>query len=107
MLLGIEGETYGFIGDKLLKYFDFKTGEETNIDIENATASNSVVGGHGGGDGGIINSLYDYIANDCLKENLSKIEISVKNHLIAFAAEKSRVEDKIINFERIPEKIKS
>jgi len=96
-VMGTDGEIYGSIGDKLIEYYNFATREKTVVDLENAIASNSIVDGHGGGDSGIVNSLYDYIANDYPKENLSEIEISTKNHLIAFAAEKSRVEGKIIN----------
>ena len=104
-VMGTAGEIYGSISDKLIEYYDFKTRKKTIIDLENATASNSVVGGHGGGDRGIVNSLYDYIANDCPKENLSEIEISTKNHLIAFAAEKSRVEGKIINLKEFQKEL--
>jgi len=104
-VMGTDGEIYGSISDKLIEYYDFKTRKKTIIDLENATASNSVVGGHGGGDRGIVNSLYDYIANDCPKENLSEIEISTKNHLIAFAAEKSRLEGKIINLKEFQKEL--
>ena len=53
--------------------------------------------GHGGGDVGIVESLYDYVANDIVTTQLSTIDISVKNHIIAFAAEKSRVEGTVVD----------
>ena len=96
-VMGTDGELSGSIGDMQLDFFDFRTRKKTAIDLENATASNSIVGGHGGGDQGLLNSLYDYITGKCPEEGLSAIAISVENHLIAFAAEKSRVENRIIN----------
>lgn len=96
-VMGTDGELSGSIGDMLLEFFDFRTRQKTSIDLVNATASNSIVGGHGGGDQGLINSLYDYITGKCDASQLSAIDISVENHLISFAAEKSRLENKIID----------
>ncbi len=96
-VMGTDGELSGSIGDMLLEFFDFRTRQKTSIDLVNATASNSIVGGHGGGDQGLINSLYDYITGKCDASQLSVIDISVQNHLISFAAEKSRLENKIID----------
>ncbi len=96
-VMGTDGELSGSIGDMLLEFFDFRTRIKTKIDLEKATASNSTVDGHGGGDHGLMNSLYDYITGQCDEKELSAIDISVDNHLISFAAEKSRVENKIIN----------
>lgn len=96
-VMGTDGELSGSIGDMLLEFFDFRTRQKTSIDLVNATASNSIVGGHGGGDQGLINSLYDYITDKCDASQLSVIDISVQNHLISFAAEKSRLENKIID----------
>ena len=96
-VMGTDGELSGSIGDMSLEFFDFRTRQITKIDLENATASNSIVGGHGGGDQGLVESLYDYITGNCDEKELSAIAISVENHLISFAAEKSRVEGSIVN----------
>lgn len=61
--------------------------------------------GHGGGDAGIVNSLYDYIANGIETDQLSKIDISVKNHIIAFAAEKSRIEGIIVDIKEFEKEL--
>ncbi len=55
------------------------------------------MGGHGGGDEGIVNVLYDYLANDYNGDLLSEIGISVGNHLTVFAAEKSRLEGTVVD----------
>lgn len=57
----------------------------------------TLMGGHGGGDEGIVNVLYDYLANDYDGDLLSEIGISVENHLTVFAAEKSRLEGTVVD----------
>ena len=42
------------------------------------------------GDGGIVYELYDYITGNYNGYRAANIDISVKNHLIGFAAEKAR-----------------
>lgn len=98
-IMGTDGELYGNMEAGTIEYYSFATRTKEMINATNQPVDGSAAGGHGGGDSGIINSLYDYIANECPKDNLSEIEISTKNHLIAFAAEKSRVENKIVNLE--------
>ena len=59
----------------------------------------SITDGHGGGDRGIVNTLYEYLTVGCKSDLLSEIGISTENHLIAFAAEKSRLEHRVINMD--------
>ena len=44
--------------------------------------------GHGGGDTGLINALYDYLTEQ--NKNVSSLSASVESHLMGFAAEESR-----------------
>lgn len=104
-VMGTDGELSGSIGDMQLEFFDFRTRQKTSIDLVNATASNSIVGGHGGGDQGLMNALYDYIVGACDGDKLSNIAISVENHLISFAAEKSRLEDRIIDLKEFAKEL--
>ena len=104
-VMGTDGELSGSIGDMLLEFFDFRTRQKTTIDLENATASNSIVGGHGGGDQGLMNALYDYITGTCDGDKLSNIAISVENHLISFAAEKSRLEHTIVDLDEFEKEL--
>jgi len=50
-----------------------------------------VSGGHGGGDMALINSLYDVLLNN--KPTKTALSASVESHLMAFAAEESRLEE--------------
>jgi len=52
--------------------------------------------GHGGGDIGIMRDFVRLVRSDGKVEGLTSADISVKSHLIAFAAEKSRLESQII-----------
>ena len=98
-IMGTEGEIYGSAKNNTLEYFSFKTGEKTTFDAASNDLTDSIVHGHGGGDEGIVETLYKYLAEGYESDQLSLIDISTKNHLIAFAAEKSRLENKVINIE--------
>ena len=62
-------------------------------------ALDGITGGHGGGDEGIVNSLYDYLQGTYTGKCISDIGISVDNHLIVFAAEKARAEMTVVDME--------
>lgn len=98
-IMGTEGELYGSASTNEIEYFNFTTRQTETIQAYDRIMSDSIVNGHGGGDDGIINALYDYIATGKVTDQLSEIEISVKNHMIAFAAEKSRVEGTVIDLD--------
>ncbi|MBO6280276.1 MAG: Gfo/Idh/MocA family oxidoreductase [Bacilli bacterium] len=46
--------------------------------------------GHGGGDHGIVESLYDFLTKEQSK-NISLLDVSIESHLMGIAAEKSRI----------------
>ncbi len=97
-IMGTNGEIFGDMDRDIVEYYSFKTRKHEVIHPNNdQPVDGSILGGHGGGDGGLIRALYKYLAEDYDSDLLSKIDISVKNHFIAFAADKSRVEDRIID----------
>ena len=98
-LMGTKGEIYGDMKHNFIDYFDFRTGEHIVIKPNEIELDDSITSGHGGGDGGIVEILYEYLANDYDGDMLSEIGISIRNHLIVFAAEKSRMEKKVVNME--------
>ena len=98
-VMGTNGEIYGDMKHNSLDYFDFRTGEHTLINPNELNLDDSITSGHGGGDGGLVEILYEYLANDYDGDMLSEIGISTMNHLIVFAAEKSRLEKKVVNME--------
>lgn len=99
-IMGTEGELVGSSQKDTLEYFCFRTGEHTQIPIHDVVLGNTIAEGHGGGDQGIINVLYRYLTEDYNGDLLSEIDISVENHMIAFAAEKSRLEGTVVDLEQ-------
>ena len=96
-VMGTDGELYGDMEENMINYYSFKTKKNTIINPLEEVRDGSVVGGHGGGDDGIVEILYKYLTEDYNVDMLSEIGISVYNHLITFAAEQSRIENKVIN----------
>ena len=50
------------------------------------------VSGHGGGDKGLIESLYKFLCGKKV-DNITSLPLSIESHMIAFAAEKSRLQN--------------
>lgn len=90
--------------DKAFDFYDFATGKAECLDIDYSNVGDSILGGHGGGDDGIIIDLYRYINGELDAADVSEIEISCKNHMLAFAAENSRRSGTVISLEEYMEK---
>lgn len=65
--------------------------------IKNISTLTDATNGHGGGDHGLIEALYEYLSTG-KSENVSSLDASVESHLIGFAAEESRLNDGRIIF---------
>jgi predicted dehydrogenase len=87
-IFGTQGELYAKVSDSKITVYNFV--EKAHKEIPVVETDESINGGHGGGDEGIINELYDYLNGDYKGFRAADIETSVRNHLIVFAAEKSR-----------------
>lgn len=96
-IMGTDGEIWGEWEKDEIEYFDFKTREHTHLNSSDNLLDQSILGGHGGGDGGIVNDLYRYLAEGAEGNLFSEIGISVKNHAIAFAAEESRITGQVVS----------
>lgn len=103
-VMGTKGEILNRNTDGILELYKFEDGSKTLIDIK--TYGDTIVSGHGGGDEGIVHALYDYLTTGVITEQLSEIGISVKNHMIAFAAEESRHTGKVVNIKEYIESIR-
>ena len=103
-VMGTKGEILNRNTDGILELYKFEDGSKTLIDIK--TYGDTIISGHGGGDEGIVHALYDYLTTGVITEQLSEIGISVKNHMIAFAAEESRHTGKVVNVKEYIENIR-
>ena len=97
-IMGTKGELIGDAQNPFVTYHNFITGKTEQIQIDDQVRLDNITGGHGGGDTGIMYAFYDMLSGK-INPELSNIEISVKNHMIAFAAERSRLEGRVVSLD--------
>lgn len=84
---GTRGEITG--DSTMIKIYDYLT--ETTEEIDTSKIDTSVLGGHGGGDGGIMADFCEAISKNDPSLILTGPEVSLETHLMAFSAEKARL----------------
>lgn len=92
-IFGTHGEVYGD-GTKI-EHYDFLSGETKEVDIN--AGDHTLAGGHGGGDGGLMDSFIAAIAENDPSQILSGPEESLETHLMVFAAERARKEGRVVD----------
>ena len=88
-IMGTKGELFASLtaDEEPIRLYDFETKTTSEIPV---TGKDGLPSGHGGGDRGIIETLYDYLTGRAVSPSVSGIRVSVDSHLLAFAAEESR-----------------
>lgn len=86
-IMGTKGEIRGNMEDNSISIFNFLTRHETVIKFDHP------VGGHGGGDNGIVRTFLREIQFGNNEDGVSSASASVRSHLMAFAAEDSRLNE--------------
>ncbi len=100
-VMGTHGELRAHMERNEVEVHDFVTRQRSVIH----TASGA---GHGGGDEGLLHTFARLVRSTDPVERanpLSSASVSVHSHLMAFAAEKSRLEGKVINLTEYEQKI--
>ena len=97
-IFGTKGELFANMGDDRIQLYTFE--DKKHVEIPVVKIDESIKSGHGGGDAGLIVELYDYLSGSYNGFCAADIDISVKNHLIGFAAEKSRKNDSVENIDK-------
>lgn len=95
-IMGTKGTLEANAWDKEITLENLITQKKEKINVNDMVLGDSILSGHGGGDSGIMNSLYDLLCAEVSYDELSNISISVKNHTTVFAAEKSRLEGRVV-----------
>lgn len=90
-VMGTKGEIRGHMDLNEIEIHKFG---RPNKEVIHISESNY---GHGGGDYGIMKSFVHLIESDTL--DLESLDISIRGHLLAFMAERSRVEKEIMDYE--------
>ncbi len=96
-VMGTDGEAYANMDDETIRYFNYATRRHENLSVSEFVADETQDGGHGGGDEGIIIALLKWLDGDFSDKAVCTIDETYQNHLISFAAEKSRVEGTVID----------
>ncbi len=90
-LMGTDGEIRGHMENHEIEVLDFISGAGEVIHLDPSGY------GHGGGDYGLMHDFVRLVNGNRAGKGLTSAEISVQSHIMAFAAEKSRLEKKVIN----------
>jgi predicted dehydrogenase len=72
------------------------TGEQTQTIVEEKVGGYAA---HGGGDGGLMEALYDEMQVPDPADMRSSLSVSVQSHLMGFAAEESRMTNRVVDAE--------
>ena len=94
-VFGSRGELFGD-GDKLF-YYNYLNGETRNIEIPPWISTDR----HGGGDYNLLESFAKAIAENDPSYIVTGADVSLKTHTEVFAAEKSRLEKRMIHLEEM------
>ncbi len=99
-LMGTEGEIRGNMTKNEIELFEFSTGAKNSIKVKKSPYK------YGGGDFGIVEYFVKKIREGALKGSYTSINSSIESHLIAFAAEESRLEHRVIELKSFTEGLK-
>jgi predicted dehydrogenase len=92
-IFGTRGEIYG---DGYKIYLtDFLTDQKREIEIPAADAS--ILGGHGGGDYGLMSAFITAVSKNDPSSLLSGPDETLESHLMVFAAEQARRENRVVH----------
>ena len=92
-IFGTRGEIYG--DGETIQHFDFLTDQVHIINTETGDAS--ILGGHGGGDYGLMDRFVQAVAENDPSRILSGAAESLETHRMVFAAERARLENTVVN----------
>lgn len=87
-IFGTKGELMANMTDSTIQVYDFETKQWTDVPV--TATEESIIGGHGGGDVGMVKEMIEFMQGEYTGYRCADIFTSVKNHLIGFAAERSR-----------------
>lgn len=102
-IFGTAGELTADMDQGTIRIYSFETKETTEIELE--AIAGTITSGHGGGDTGIMEDLVQYFNDEEPSNSVCGLRTSYMNHLISFAAEEARVENKIVNMKEYEKNI--
>lgn len=103
-IFGTKGELEGDNETGIISVYSFDTKETTKY---NTCQGNEITSGHGGGDEGIMRDLVRYFGEGEKTKSISSFKTSYLNHLIAFAADESRLNGSVVDLEEYIDSLKT
>lgn len=94
-IFGTRGEIYG--NGSEIHVTDFVSDETTTVDT--TKSDSSILGGHGGGDHGLMSAFIEAVATNDPSLLLSGPDETLESHLMVFAAEEARQENVVVDLE--------
>ncbi|NLF22176.1 MAG: Gfo/Idh/MocA family oxidoreductase [Lentisphaerae bacterium] len=95
------GGTLGYIEtheSSVIRHYDFATKQWKEIDT--AASDASILGGHGGGDGGVMAAFLHAVATGDRSRILSGPDATLESHMTVFAAEQARRKGRVVELAR-------
>lgn len=102
-IFGTNAELYGEMENNIIKVYSYKTQETTTYTFDQKGAD--ISSGHGGGDMGIMRDTVRYFCGEGLSKGICTLRTSYMNHLISFAAEKARLENRVVNLNEFSDEL--
>ncbi len=96
-IFGTKGELTAYMNRTDIEVYTFEDRQTHIYDV--TKTSESITGGHGGGDSGIVHDLYDYFCDTYGGFSIADINVSAANHLIGYAAEQARHTDTVVSLD--------
>lgn len=98
-LYGTKGEIYAHMRDKEIQVYTFEDKKTTMVPV--VKTEETIDGGHGGGDAGIVKEMYEYFAGEYTGFRAADLDVSVQNHMIGFAAEEARLNRTVVDVQKM------
>lgn len=100
-LMGTKGEIRAHMEKNEIELLDFSSEKPEIINLEDASS------GHGGGDHGLMRDFVRLVQKDGAEKGRTSADVSVQSHVMAYAAEKSRLEDVVVDIKEYVKQLKS
>ena len=96
-IMGTAGELIANSSDNFVTVYEFATRQSRQIKLSDLAVDDTIDGGHGGADQGMIYTLDKRLNGNCDSVSFCSIDETYRNHLIAFAAEESRLTGQVVD----------
>lgn len=93
-IMGTKGTITGDMNENSVTIYSFSDKSKNKMEITSCLTASDLTGGHGGGDEGIMHELKALLDAPKLQTGVS--QNSVSGHMVAFAAEHSRITGQVV-----------